>query len=324
VTLLQISSRKFDHSGDMQEILILRTMNRSDIKRPLINAGWLRALLYAAIFYCLYFAAVHLNMVNLGMKMSSSAPVTPNANPAAGQLNDSLHLGIFALLVFVLTFVFRRWIDRKSFVSLGLDIGGHLAEAAAGGSLAIFIIGASSLILKGTGDLKWMDIIFDPKSIFMALGTLVLAAVFEELIFRGYILTNLLNSFPRWPALLISALVFMLFHWTSDGLFPMINMFIMGMIMGLNYTYTRNLWFSISFHICWKFLEGPVMGLSGTSAQPSLLITSIQGNENATGGAYGLEGSYMLAAISLLSLLGLYFFLQKKFSPQSLPVPGRI
>ena len=44
-----------------------------------------------------------------------------------------------------------------------MDIYGRPLQAAA---LAIFIIGASSLILKATGHLKWMDIIFDPRALF--------------------------------------------------------------------------------------------------------------------------------------------------------------
>jgi uncharacterized protein len=295
-------------------------MKKTDPLRPLIKKGWLRALLYAVFFYALYFIAVHTQIVDLYTPMGGTNPIHADAN----RLYESLRLIGFALLVFGITYLFRRWVDRKSFLSLGLEVSGHFYDALAGGSLAIFIVGSSCLILKATGDLKWMDIIFDARLLFMALGSFVLIAIFEELIFRGYILSNLLTSFSRWPALLISAIVFMLFHWTADGFFPLVNTFIMAMIMGLQYSYTRNLWFSISFHIGWKFLEGPVMGLWGNETQPSLLITTIQGSENATGGTSGIEGSYMLTAISLLSLLVLFLFTQKKFSPQSPPVPGRI
>ncbi len=107
------------------------------------------------------------------------------------------------------TFVFRRWVDRKSFVSLGLDINGHVREAIAGVMLAVFIICGSSLMLKATGHLKWMDIIFDPKALFLSFGSIVLIAFYEELIFRGYILNNLMDSFPKWLALIdISIIIY--------------------------------------------------------------------------------------------------------------------
>jgi uncharacterized protein len=298
-------------------------MNKTDSPEPLIKAGWLRALIYGAVCYILYFIAIHFEWVDLSTPRIATNG-TNAANPTTNHFYDSIHLLIFTLLIFALTFAFRRWLDRKSFESLGFSVSGRLSDAVGGSALAILIVGASSLILKATGDLKWMDIIFDPRILFMALGSLVLMAVMEELIFRGYILGNLLYSLPRWPALLISAVVFMLFHWTPNGFFPLINTFIMGLIMGLNYSYTRNLWFSIGFHIGWKFLEGPILGLSPDVSQQTLLVTSIQGNENATGGINGLEGSYMLAAVSLLSVGVLFLVLQKKFSPQSPPAPGRI
>ncbi len=243
-------------------------------------------------------------------------------------ISQKENLWIFILLLFLLTFivsyVFRRWVDRKTFVSLGLDFNGHGPEAIAGGMLAIFIISASSLLLKATGHLKWVEIIFDPKTLFLAFGSTVLVAFYEELIFRGYILNNLMDSFPKWLALLISAILFMIFHWSSLGFFPLVNMLIMGLILGLNYIYTRNLWFSICFHIGWKFMVGPVLGFSGDESFQTLLQTDLKGDESITGGTSGLEGSVLLTAVSLLSLIALYLFLQKKFSPVSQPAPGRI
>jgi len=291
-------------------------MGKSIFSKPLISSGWLRAILY---IIALMLAAGIL----IGVYIISRP--TSHLNT---QILQSIQPDVVILLLFtvslLITYVFRRWIDRKSFISLGFSTGGHFPDAAAGGMLAIFIIGACSLILKGTEHLKWMDIIFDPKSLFLAFGTIILVAVSEELVFRGYILSNLMDSFPKWMALLISALLYMIFHWSSAGFFPLLNTLILGMVLGLNYVYTRNLWFSICFHIGWKFLEGPVLGLVGNEYSQTLLQTDIHGDENITGGAYGLEGSAILMIVSVLSLLALFLFLQKKLNRQSLPVPDRI
>jgi uncharacterized protein len=296
-------------------------MNRPERNKPLIKTGWLRALLY--------FLAIILVLAGMLLVFS----ITPfKGNMGSGYMvlfsldsdPSDLHKLIFFILVLSVTFVFRQWIDRKSFESLGFRINGYIPDAMAGAALAIFLVGASSLILKGTGHLKWVDIILDPRALFMSFGTIVLMAVYEELIFRGYILVNLLESFPRWIALLISAVLFMIFHWSALGFFPMVNTLVMGLILGMNVIYTRNLWFPICFHVAWKFLEGPVLGLSGVESQQTLLIPSMQGNENATGGTNGLEGSFIFGVVSLLSLLVLFVFFQKKLNPKSPPVPGRI
>jgi uncharacterized protein len=295
-------------------------MNKSVSYKPLISAGWLRVLLFFIAFVIITGSVLSIYVLGLHMVKPDSSGIHDLMK------GDKLWLSTLFLFVltFLLSYIFRRWIDRKSFVSLGFNLEGHGREAIAGGMLAIFIVGASSLLLKWTGHLKWMDIIFDPNALFLAFGTIVLIAFYEELIFRGYILNNLMDSFPKWLALLISALLFMLFHWTSLGFFPLLTTLIMGLILGLNYLYTRNLWFSICFHILWKFLEGPILGFSSDESFQSLLQTDLNGDENITGAANGLEGSVFLVAVSLLSLVALYLFLQKKLNPQSQPVQGRI
>jgi membrane protease YdiL (CAAX protease family) len=295
-------------------------MNKSGSSKPLIGSGWLRALLYIIALFLL--VIIILSFFIIGLYKGKFDATTLQS------ISQKENLWILTLILFLLTvvtsFVFRRWVDRKPFISLGLDYNGHGREAIAGGMLAIFIISASSLLLKATGHLKWMEIIFDPRTLFLAFGSTVLIAFYEELIFRGYILNNLMDSFPKWLALLISAILFMTFHWSSQGFFPLLNMLIMGLILGLNYIYTRNLWFSICFHIGWKFMVGPVLGFSGDESFQTLLQTEMNGDENITGGSYGLEGSVLLTAVSLLSLIALYLFLQKKINPGSQPTPDRI
>ncbi len=295
-------------------------MNKSGSSKPLIESGWLRALLYIISLFLLI--TIFLSFFIIGLYKGKFDATTLQS------MSQKENLWIFILLLFILTiivsYVFRRWVDRKPFITLGLDLNGHGPEAIAGGMLAIFIISASSLLLKATGHLKWMEIIFDPRTLFLAFGSTVLVAFYEELIFRGYILNNLMDSFPKWLSLLISAILFMIFHWSSQGFFPLVNMLIMGLILGLNYVYTRNLWFSICFHIGWKFMVGPVLGFSGNESFQTLLQTDLKGDESISGGTSGLEGSVLLTAVSLLSLIALYLFLQKKFSPGSQPVQGQI
>jgi len=298
-------------------------MDKSGSIKPLISQGWLRVLLFliafglaTGIFLVVYLIAAHKGSLD-----------TPGLESLLKGNNLLVTTAIVFGLSLILTYVFRRWVDRRSFVSLGLDFNGHGGEAIAGGMLATFIVCASSLLLKATGHLKWMDIIFDLRALFLALGSVLIISFYEELIFRGYILNNLIDSFPGWLALTISALLFMIFHWTgqsSIGFFPMTNSLIMGLILGLNYIYTRNLWFSFSFHAAWKFMEGPAFGYSGDDSFQTFLQPELNGDVNITGGANGLEGSVILMAVALLSLIALYLFLQRKFNPRFQPAQGRI
>jgi uncharacterized protein len=295
-------------------------MNTSVSSKPLVKAGWLRALLYILVV-SLAAASVLAGFI-FGM-LKGQRDRLDLSEFMKGDYPALVILMFFAMSL-IITYSFCRWIDRRSFISLGLEIKGHGREAIAGAALATFIIGCSCLINQITGHLKWMDILFDPKSLFLALGAVLLSAFYEELIFRGYVLNNLLESFPKWLALVISTLLFTGFHWNSNGLFPMLNMLIMGIITGLFYLYTRNLWFPIFFHAAWKFMAGPVLGFSSDPSSQSLLQMTVQGDENITGGTSGLEGSVILTAVSLLSTAALFFILQKKISPQFQPAQGRI
>jgi len=298
-------------------------MDKPGSVKPLISRGWLRALLFI----------ISLGLATgifLGIYLIASLKGNPDSQGVDSLLKGN-NFFVTVVIIFglslALAYVFRRWIDRRSFISLGLEFKGHGAEAVAGAMLATFIVCASSLLLKLTGHLKWMDIIFDAKALFLAFGSVIIISFYEELIFRGYILNNLMDSFPGWLALVISALLFMIFHWTAQssiGFFPLANALLIGLILGLNYIYTRNLWFSFCFHAAWKFLEGPAFGYSGDNSFQTLLQPELNGDINITGGANGLQGSVILLAVALLSLIALYLFLQRKFNPRFQPAPGRI
>jgi hypothetical protein len=231
---------------------------------------------------------------------------------------------VFFILTLLITYIFRRWVDRKSFMSLGLELKDHTRDLISGCAGAVFIMCTSSLLIQATGHLKWMDFIFDPKFQFLVFGTIGLTAFYEELIFRGYVLGNLLESFPKWIALIISSSLFLALHWTSAGFFPLVNTLILGLITGMFYLYSRNLWFSVCFHWTWKYMAGPVLGFGDDTSNQSLLQSSLLGDENITGGPTGLQGSLILTAVSLLCGVALYFALQKKINPKSLPVPNQI
>jgi uncharacterized protein len=298
-------------------------MDKSGSSKPLISQGWLRALSFLIAFGVA--TGISLGVYVISMQ-KGSLDISGLESLVKGN-NLLVTIAIIFTISLLLTFVFRRWVDRKSIISLGLDFNGRAGEAIAGGMLAIFIICASSLLLKATGHLRWTDIIFDFRALFLAFGSVVVISFYEELIFRGYILNNLMDSFPGWLALVISALLFMIFHWTgqsSIGFFSLANSLIMGLILGLNYIYSRNLWFSFCFHVAWKFMEGPAFGYSGDESFQTFLQPELNGDINITGGANGLEGSVILTAVALLSLIALYLFLQRKFNPRFQPAPGRI
>ena len=184
------------------------------------------------------------------------------------------------------------------------------------------LLGLAAIGMLLSGHLEWTDIVWDPNALFISLGYMVLIAFSEELVFRGYILGNLLEAFSnKWIALGISAVLFTGYHFPSPGIHALafFNLFLAGILLGLNYIYTKNLWFSFMLHLSWNFFEGPLLGfkVSGISF-PSLLQAETKGDLMITGGDFGLEGSMLVMLLLLTAILVLAWAFQRKYGAPAL------
>ena len=126
-----------------------------------------------------------------------------------------------------------------------------------------------------------------------------------------------MQSVNKWIALAVSALLFVFVHTgnpgVQDSVLPMIELFIGGLMLGINYIYTKNLWFGILLHFGWNFFMGPVLGyeVSGINMQ-SVLQQNISGPELWTGGAFGFEGSVLSMIFNLAVMLLLVWVYERK------------
>lgn len=300
------------------------------IKKPRISQGWLRLAAFGGCF-CIITLLVAIPAVVILADIPLK-DLWPNPIPTlAGQLTGP-HLWLMLVLELVISLIsvgcFRIWIDRKSMGSLGLEYNGYATESVTGLFMGPALLGIVALLLLVSGHLAWVDIVWDPSSLGVSLGFMVLIAISEELVFRGYVLGNLLDWFDqqspdgvapetnKWLALGVSALLFAAFHATNPGIHTLafLNLFLAGLLLGVNYIYTRNLWFSICFHLSWNFFQGPIMGfrVSGLSL-PSLLQIETKGDLFLTGGDFGLEGSILNTAVSLIAILVLIWAFGRKY-----------
>jgi membrane protease YdiL (CAAX protease family) len=92
----------------------------------------------------------------------------------------------------------------------------------------------------------------------------VAAPVFEEIFFRGFLLPSLTRYVPVWGAILLSSLVFAAAHLNISEVLPLT---ILGIILGVVYTRSRNLLSSMLLHGLWN--SGTLLSLyvlgSGTN-----------------------------------------------------------
>lgn len=279
----------------------------------MIKQPWLRV-----VIFCIAFLAVYMVLywfLDSGASMLNS--LADRLGRIVGSTNPDFN---FLLLTVVLSFVvnlamvyvFRKFVDRQSVHSLGFDFRNRIHDAIAGFLIPLVILGTVTLLLYFSGNLEWTDISFEGNHFVAGLFIMIIVAIGEEIVFRGYILNNLLQSVNRWLALGISALLFAMMHSNNPEvtIISVLNLFVAGILLGLNYIFTRNLYFAILLHTSWNFLQGPVLGFPVSGVQlESVLHPEVKGNEFITGGGFGLEGSLltaMLIAVAILILVLLY------------------
>eukprot|EP00741_Cyanophora_paradoxa_P021934 tig00021428_g21172.t1 len=90
----------------------------------------------------------------------------------------------------------------------------------------------------------------DPLSVAIFLFTVAfLAPVWEETMFRGFLLTSLTKYMPTWGAIGVSGVVFAGAHLSAQHMIPLTAL---GWVLGLVYTRTRSLATSITLHAMWN------------------------------------------------------------------------
>ncbi len=90
----------------------------------------------------------------------------------------------------------------------------------------------------------------DPVALGMFFFTAAVAApVFEEILFRGFLLPSLTRYMPIWGAIALSSLIFSAAHLSFSEVLPLT---VLGAILGFAYVRSQNLLSSILLHSTWN------------------------------------------------------------------------
>jgi len=241
--------------------------------------SWLQVIIFMAVYLLCFLALAFL--------------LPP---PSSNNLVDSLYLPIAAasILSIVLVLLFTKLVFKKELTPLGLNLKEQERRAGSGACLGIFLITFGSLILYAGNWLEWSPTDASVSDIILLSALLLLSAFSEELVFRGFVLGRLLNVTNRFLALLVSSAIFALFHSNNPEVSPVavMNIFLGGLLLGITYSYNRNIWFGFMLHFTWNLVQGPILGIPVSGlVLPSIISSHTQGPELITGGHFGLEAS---------------------------------
>lgn len=290
-------------------------MALSYLNKPLVAQGWLRVVLF---FIC-YIVVVSL-ATSVVMLFNIPGLTKTNAQNLAATMGKPpmvyIVITVTALISFLMVLLFRRVFDRQTVLSLGFSMHKNGANAIVGFFTGTVILCMGTLFLYVNKNLQWTDITVQPVDLFTGAVTMLIVSFAEELVFRGYILNNLLQSMNKWAALVLTSALFAIMHCTNPNItiISVLNIFIAGMLLGINYVYTQNLWYAILLHFSWNFLQGALFGyeVSGVIL-PSLLHQQLQGSELLTGGVFGFEGSVVATVLMTACFITYLFVYSKKY-----------
>lgn len=261
---------------------------------PRLRAGWRLVLQTILLIIIALFAGLPLGLLAFipGLELSDGA-----------LLSLSQIVEIIAITLSV--FLARRFLDKRSFSSLGLKLDKWvLLDSLAGIAVTFFMMGTIYLIEWRLGWLTFDGFAWQVDHIPTVLGgSLGMLAVFifvgwnEELLSRGYHLQTLASGMNLFWGVLISSAIFGILHlgnpnatWVSA-----VGILFAGLFLAYGYLSTKQLWLPIGLHIGWNFFEGVVFGfpVSGLDIYRLTRIT-VSGPEIWTGGAFGPEAGLVL------------------------------
>ena len=240
-----------------------------------------------------------------------------------------------------------RYLDHRPFASFGLHLNREWwQDLGFGLGLGILLISSVFLIELAAGWVTITDTFHtanSDQSFILKLIVFVILFVCvgfsEELMYRGYHLTNIAEGFnikaigPKYAngiAVVLSSILFGVFHLGSPGatLISTFNIFLWGILFVVAYVMTGRLAIPIGIHVSWNLFQGNVFGfpVSGTtfSADTVTFFSIQQGGPTLwTGGAFGPEaGLFGLLAI-LIGILLIVSWVRFRYGSKKLFSVGR-
>lgn len=219
---------------------------------------------------------------------------------------------ITVALTLLATWIMAR-VERRSWLDFGLR-GGPRALRHFGQGLAVGLVAmvAIALAIHFAGGMT-----IRPANLTSgAVGLGLLWAVgflgtglFEETLFRGYLLKRLDEATPFPTAIVATSCLFGLAHLSSgfDAGLALVDAMLVGAILAISVRLTGSLWWAIGFHAAWDYVESFCLGAadSGLRLKGALFQADPAGPVWLSGGGSGPEGSVITLAVGVVVLIWL-------------------
>lgn len=208
--------------------------------------------------------------------------------------------------------------------AFGLALGFTLPTLAFGAQLIVGFTTVTGMLPTGPSDTFEFGTTGALFRLALLVPFFIVQASTEEILFRGYLLTNLAeglaNTLGRWRAIVVAivatGVLFGIFHGANPGMTPLAipNITLYGVLFGLCYTLTGRLGIACGFHVAWNYTlvvwDFPVSGLQSGAA---LVETVTTGPALVTGGGFGPEGGLIALPLLAIASGALYWWVDREY-----------
>lgn len=271
------------------------------------HRGWQNVLFLIIPYFIIVVFFQIIGMLIAGVDFMSPGP----KNESGGQRAIVSFFGLLGTLL--LLWIFMKYVDKEKFINLGFQTKNRLKDFIVGILLGAVIMATGYGLLVLLNEISFQRIVFDFKEIIISIILYIIVAVTEEVLLRGYILRSLMISFNKYVALIVSSVLFSLMHGFNPNvdLFGLTAIFLAGILLGISYIHTKNLWFPIALHLSWNlFQSGFGFNVSGQDSY-SLIEFGVKENNLLNGGAFGFEGSILSIIAMVLVIIAIAFYYGK-------------
>ena len=209
-----------------------------------------------------------------------------------------------------------RQLEPHGWRLIGLDRGAlSWAKVLGGAALGAAAVGVPSVVLLGIGWLRFEAAL--PGDVWTAalfsLGLLIPAALWEELLARGYLLALLRARFGARVAIVVTSVGFGAMHLANAGATAqsIALVTLAGVFLGSILVSLQSLYAAWAAHVAWNFVMAGVMhaSVSGIGMGTPNYRMVDAGPDWATGGAWGPEAGIFAGAGMVLAM---YFLLRRR------------
>lgn len=223
----------------------------------------------------------------------------------AGTGTMLLSTGLSGIASVVGVWLAGRYVDRRRFADFGLRLDREWwIDCGFGLALGGLLMSAIFLVQLAFGWITVTAVFAGEALLSVVVGSLLLfliVGIYEELLVRGYLLTNLAEGARGTLGIagaiafgtLVSSAAFGAFHASNPNatLVSTVSISLAGVMLALGYVLTGELAIPIGLHVTWNLFQGTVYGfpVSGLELGPSIVAVETEGPRVITGGGFGPE-----------------------------------